>query len=76
MSIEELKSAAADLARALRESDTPPKDLRKRFIALRSELFQRGVFDPVLARFDTITVSRASMQQIADELEALADTLR
>lgn len=76
MTIEELKIAAADVARALRESETPSKDLRQRFIALRAELFQRGVFDPVLTRFDTITVPRASTQQIADELEALAETLR
>jgi len=76
MTIEELKIAAAEVARSLRESDVPANDLRKRFIAVRSELFQRGVFDPVLARFDTITVSRASTQQIADELEALAETLR
>lgn len=76
MTVEELRIAAAEVARALRESDSPANDLRKRFIAMRSELFQRGVFDPLLARFDTITVSRASTQQIADELEALARSLR
>ena len=76
MTIEELRIAAAEVARALRESDSPTKDVRSRFIAVRSELFQRGLFDPVLARFDTITGPRAAPQQVADELEALAETLR
>ena len=56
----------------MRESGTLSPELRKRFIALRSELFQRGIFDPVLARFDSVTVSRASVQEIADQLDALA----
>ena len=67
--------ASADIAavaRAMRESGTLSPELRKRFIALRSELFQRGIFDPVLARFDSVTVSRASVQEIADQLDALA----
>jgi hypothetical protein len=67
--------ASADitaLARAMRESGSLSLELRKRFIALRSYLFQRGIFDPVLARFDSVTVSRASVQEIADQLEAIA----
>jgi len=76
MTIEQLKAAAADVAAALRESDTPTKQLRDQFIAVRSELFRRGIFDPVLVRFDTITVSRASNQDIADQLAAIAESLR
>ena len=52
-----------------------PEDLRKRFIAIRAELFERGVFDPVLARFDTVTVPRASTAEIAEELKLLAERL-
>jgi len=56
----------------MRESGALSLELRKRFIALRSELFQRGIYDPVLARFDSVTVSRASVQAIADQLDAIA----
>jgi hypothetical protein len=67
--------ASADIAavaRAMREAGTLSPELRKRFIALRSELFRRGVFDPVLARFDSVTVSRAAVPEIADQLDAIA----
>ncbi|HUJ14315.1 MAG TPA: hypothetical protein VL284_11050 [Thermoanaerobaculia bacterium] len=50
-------------------------ELRKRFIGVRSALIERGVFDPVLVRFDTITVSRASIEELADELSAVASSL-
>ena len=49
--------------------------LRQRFIAVRSALFQRGVFDPVLVRFDTVTVSRASLEEVARQLAAVASAL-
>ena len=65
----------ADVALAMRESETLSSELRKRFIAVRSALIQRGIFDPVLARFDTVTVSRASVQEIADQLDAIAANL-
>jgi hypothetical protein len=52
-----------------------PEDLRKRFIDVRAVLFQRGIFDPVLARFDTATVPQASTQEIAAELARVADSL-
>ncbi len=77
MTIEELKVMAADVARAMLEADAGlPEELRKRFIAVRAELFQRGVFDPVLVRFDTATVSQASTRQIAEQLRAVAESLR
>lgn len=50
-------------------------ELRKRFIGVRSQLFRRGVFDPVLIRFDTITVTRATIEEISDELAAVASSL-
>lgn len=49
-----------------------PEDLRARFIDIRAALYQRGIYDPVLVRFDTATVSQASTREIADQLEALA----
>jgi len=76
MTLDEWKAEAAEVARGLAEvSGALPNDLRKRFIAVRAELFQRGVFDPVLARFDTTTVPRASTSEIAQELKLLAETL-
>lgn len=53
-----------------------PEELRRRFIAVRAELFQRGIFDPVLVRFDTATVPQASTKQIAEQLAAVAESLR
>jgi len=75
MTTEELKAEAAAIARALREAPTVPADLRKRFLALRGVLFGRGVFNPVLARFDTVTVARASSEELAAQLDALATSL-
>jgi hypothetical protein len=63
------------IASALRESQTPTPELRKRIVSVRAELFRRGIFDPVLARLDTITVPRASADEIADELDAIAANL-
>jgi hypothetical protein len=63
------------IASALRDSETPAPELRKRLIAVRAELFRRGIFDPILARLDSVTVARASSDEIADELDALAANL-
>ena len=77
MTIEEIKAAAAELAMALQAADGEPisAPVRKRFIALRAALFQRGIFDPVLVRFDTASASRASNSEIAAELAKLAESL-
>jgi hypothetical protein len=72
MTIEEFRAVVARLADELRAASTLSDDLRQRFIAVRAELFQRGVFDPILARFDTVTVTRASTQEVAKELAAIA----
>ena len=50
-------------------------ELRKRFLGVRSALIERGVFDPILIRFDTITVPRASIEEVAEELAAVASIL-
>lgn len=52
-----------------------PRELRNKFIAVRSALFERGVFDPVLARFDTATASQADTRTLAERLTAAADAL-
>jgi hypothetical protein len=72
MTIEEIKAAAAELAMALQAAGPEPigAPLRKRFIAVRAALFQRGVFDPVLVRFET-----APNAEIAAELAKLAESL-
>jgi len=75
MTIDEVKRTAGELAVAF-ESNAVTNDVRKRFIAVRTELFQRGIFDPILARFDTATVPRTSAPEIAAQLRAIADSLR
>lgn len=52
-----------------------PEELRARFIDVRAKLFDRGVYHPVLARFDTATVPQAPTSEIADELATLAESL-
>lgn len=65
-------TVAADMKKA---GDKLPPELRQRFIAVRSELFQRGIYDPVLVRFDTITVPRASTAEVAEQLAMAAASL-
>ena len=79
MTTEELRTIGAQVAADLRAYKGPnrvPEDLRRRFIAVRAELFQRGIFDPVLVRFDSATVPRASTLQIADQLAAVVASLK
>jgi hypothetical protein len=76
--------ALAEQIRAVRD-DAPvqggsiprgwPDELRTRFLDVRAALFQRGVFDPVLVRFDSATAPPADKGRIADALAALADSL-
>ena len=72
MTIEEFRAVVARLAEEMRRASDLSADQRRRFIAVRAELSQRGVFDPILARFDTVTVTRASTQEVANELAAIA----
>lgn len=52
-----------------------PEDLRKRFVDVRAALFQRGVYDPVLVRFDTATAPQATTAEIAQQLATIAASL-
>ena len=74
MAIEDLKAAAANVARELREGNQS-KELRARFVAIRAELFQRGIFDPVLVRFDSATVPPITPAEAAVELAKVAEAL-
>jgi hypothetical protein len=74
MTREELKTAAAAVAREMADTTLTP-DLRARFIAIRAALFQRGVFDPVLVRFDSATVAQITPVEAAAELGKVAETL-
>lgn len=89
--LEELVKMATDVAAAMKAgpevSATPPatgggsahrqlpEELRLRFIDVRAALFQRGIYDPVLVRFDTATTAQASTNEIADRLESVATSL-
>jgi hypothetical protein len=85
--IEEIKALAADLAARLRgvAGETTAAggstrrgladDLRRDLIEVRAALFRRGIYDPVLVRFDSATAPPATSGEIADQLEAIARSL-
>lgn len=52
------------------------EELRHRFIDVRASLYQRGIYDPILVRFDTATGSQASLGELADQLSAIAASLQ
>jgi hypothetical protein len=52
-----------------------PEELRARFIDVRAALFDRGIYDPVLVRFDTATVPQAPTSEVAEQLAAVAASL-
>lgn len=67
--MEGLGSKAAAIAAEMKAAgDALPPELRARFIELRAEMYQRGIVDPVLVRFDSATVGRASVLEIAEQL--------
>lgn len=74
MTIADLKERAAAVASEMQSGEVTPA-LRARFIEVRTELFRRGVYDPVLGRFDSYTAPRASKDEIAAQLETVAQTL-
>ena len=74
MTLNELKQRAAAVAAEMK-SGSLSADLRQQFIDVRAELFQRGIFDPVLVRFDSATVPKASQEEIAQQLETVAVAL-
>jgi hypothetical protein len=74
--LDQLKQMAAAVAEELKTAATPvPPELRERFIDIRAALFQRGIYDPVLVRFDSATAPRATSQEIAEQLSAVAGAL-
>ena len=74
MTLEELKRAAVMVAHELQTNAMTPA-LRARFIAVRAELFQRGIYDPVLVRFDSATVATITPQEAAAQLVKVANAL-
>ncbi|MBK5259400.1 MAG: hypothetical protein JJE51_07385 [Thermoanaerobaculia bacterium] len=71
--MDEIKSEAGDVAASMKAAgETLLVDLRARFIHVRAALFQRGVFDPVLVRFDSATAPKATTAEIAAQLETIA----
>lgn len=70
----ELKQEAAAVAEAMGAQELTPA-LRERFINVRAALFQRGIYDPVLVRFDSATAPRATAQEIAEQLATVATNL-
>ena len=76
IAIPELKKMAAAVADELRSAATPVEGvLRARFIEVRSALFQRGIYDPVLVRFDSATAPRATVEEVAEQLGVVAQAL-
>lgn len=77
MSIEEIKANAARIAEQMKSAGAGPlpPELRARFIAVRAALFQRGIYDPLLVRFDSATVSQAPVAEIAEQLASVAAAL-
>ena len=74
MTLEELKKAALMVSGELQTNAMTPA-LRARFIAVRAELFQRGLYDPMLVRFDSATVTQITPQEAGAQLEKVADAL-
>jgi hypothetical protein len=72
--LDELRQQAAAVAEAMQSGELSP-ELRARFINVRAALFQRGIYDPVLVRFDTATAPRATTQEIAEQLASVAVNL-
>lgn len=75
MPIDEVKEMAAALGAELQAAARLSDDLRARFIHVRAALFQRGIYDPVLVRFDSATVTQASTAELASQLAKIAESL-
>ena len=73
--LSELKALANAVAGEMKGASAIAPDLRKRFVDVRAALFQRGIYDPVLVRFDSATAPAASVNEIAEQLAAVAASL-
>jgi hypothetical protein len=71
----ELKTMAAAVAEEMKTAPALSPELRERFINVRAALFQRGIYDPVLVRFDSATAPQASPSEVADQLASVAASL-
>jgi len=72
--LDALREMAAAVANEMKSAELTPA-LRERFIDVRAALFQRGIYDPVLVRFDSATAPRATKDEIAAQLETVAQSL-
>ena len=70
----ELKEEAARVAEAMKSGEVSAA-VRERFINVRAALFQRGIYDPVLVRFDSFTAPKATAAEVAEQLESVATNL-
>ena len=74
--MEDLKQRVAEVAAELAgQSGTWPPELRQRFIAVREALIVRGIFDPVLQRFDSYSAPKADASEVTAQLAAIAEAL-
>jgi hypothetical protein len=71
----ELRTMAAAVAEEMKGASDVTGDLRERFIDVRAALFQRGIYDPVLVRFDSIIAPKASTQELAEQLATVAQAI-
>lgn len=60
------------IAEEMQRSESISPELRARFINARTALFKRGIYDPVLVRFDSYTAPKASAQEVGEQLAAVA----
>ena len=74
ITLQQLSEMAGAVASEMKTGELTPA-LRERFITVRSALFQRGIFDPVLVRFDSATAPPATKDEIAAQLEVVAQSL-
>jgi hypothetical protein len=86
----EIRAEAARLVELLRGDsgrEAPPagggsagrglaEEVRAAIVAVRGALFRRGVYDPVLVRFDSATVSPATNAEIATQLATIGESLK
>ena len=73
---EDLKQQALSVAEAMKASTSSLSPaLRQQFIDVRTALFVRGIYDPVLVRFDSATAPQATVSEIAEQLATVAAAL-
>jgi hypothetical protein len=76
MPLEQLRAMAAQVAEEMKSAGDPlPLDVRERFINVRAALFQRGIYDPVLVRFDTVSAPKATVSELGEQLATVAGSL-